>query len=96
MKKEIEARREADLGQMRASYPRAFEKWSADEEDTLRALFAERGAPALVAPLMGRTERAISLRLQKLGLIPEETLPSTADSQTRTAGPSALRSQATA
>jgi hypothetical protein len=73
MQKEVEGRREGGLAQIRTTYPRAFEKWTPDEEAELRKLFAEHGTPAAVAPRAGRTERAVALRLQKLGLIQEET-----------------------
>jgi hypothetical protein len=72
MQKEVAARREGDIAQLRNTFPRAFEKWTPEEEDGLRSLFAVHGTPAAIAPHTGRTERAVSLRLQKLGLIPAE------------------------
>jgi hypothetical protein len=78
MQKEVEGRRDGDLTQLRTTYPRAFEKWTPDEEAELRKLFAEHGTPAAVAPHTGRTERAVALRLQKLGLIQVETRPQSA------------------
>lgn len=68
--READERRDADLDELRKTCPRAFEKWSEDDESALRQGWGSGMTEAELAVRLGRTQRAIGLRLQKLGLQP--------------------------
>jgi hypothetical protein len=57
------------FGNTRGAHSKAYQPWSRDEEDRLRAAF-ERGAPvSQIAETLGRKPGAIRSRMRKLGLI---------------------------
>ena len=60
--------REVDLEELRKTVPRAFEKWTPDEDETLRAASGRGAAVGEVASSLGRSRRSVEMRLQKLGL----------------------------
>ena len=50
-----------------ARYPKAFSKWSEDEDDELRKRFEQGCSWSNLSDFFGRNENAIKLRLQKFG-----------------------------
>jgi len=57
------------FGNTRGARSKAYQPWSRDEEDRLRAYF-EKGAPvSQIAETLGRKPGAIRSRMRKLGLI---------------------------
>jgi hypothetical protein len=57
------------LSRLREKHPRAYEKWTEEEDARLRAEFAKGIARAELAALLRRRPSAIKSRLQKLGLL---------------------------
>lgn len=58
------------VAEIRRTHAQAYQPWSRDEEDRLRAAF-ENGAPVRqIADTLGRKPGAIRSRMRKLGLIP--------------------------
>ena len=60
---------EQRLRELRAVHPRAYEKWTDDEDERLRAEVARGTSRAELATLFQRQRSAISSRLRKLGLL---------------------------
>jgi hypothetical protein len=58
-----------DLGEIRISHPRAYEKWSADEDAKLSVLFNSGADKKSIAEALKRQGGAIQSRLRKLGFI---------------------------
>ncbi|HMT08899.1 MAG TPA: hypothetical protein PKA82_12915 [Pyrinomonadaceae bacterium] len=56
------------MAKIRKRYPRAYEKWSAEEDNELRSLFDRGISDTEAAEHFGRQPSAISSRLIKLGL----------------------------
>jgi len=56
------------LSQLREKHPRAYKKWTGEEDARLRAEFAEGTDEPELAELFQRQRSAISSRLRKLGL----------------------------
>jgi len=57
------------MSEIRKKYPRAYEKWTEDEDARLRAEFAKGAAKSELAALFQRRLSAIRSRLRKLGLL---------------------------
>lgn len=61
------------LLKIREKHPRAYEPWEEIEDNRLTTLFTANTPVREISEIMGRQEGAIRSRLQKLGLIDEET-----------------------
>jgi hypothetical protein len=57
------------LSQLREKHPRAYERWTEEEDARLRAEFAKGNDRVELAELFQRQRSAISSRLRKLGLL---------------------------
>jgi len=57
------------MAEIKSKHPRAYEKWTDDEDDELRLLFRRGVSNSEAAKHFGRQPSAISSRLNKLGLI---------------------------
>jgi len=60
----------ARLAEMKKEHPRAYEKWTEDEDARLRAEFAKGTDKAELVAMFQRQPSAIGSRLRKLGLLP--------------------------
>ena len=67
----IENRGELPETGLRKEHPRAFSRWTEEDESALRSRFQEGGSIQALARSLGRTEQAILARLEKMGLIEE-------------------------
>ena len=56
------------LGEVRKAHPRAYEKWTAEEDERLKVEFASGKKPPELAEILQRQRSAIVSRLKKLGL----------------------------
>lgn len=65
---EAAARRQTDLEKLHKSLPRAFERWTEDEDEKLRSAVAGGMSRQELEGVMGRSRRAVDMRLVKLGL----------------------------
>lgn len=61
---------QARLDAIRRRHPRAYEKWTAEEDAQLRSAVEAGKTVQEIAVLLGRQPGAITSRLQKLGLTP--------------------------
>jgi len=61
----------ARLAEMRKEHPRAYEKWTEDDDARLRAEFAKGTDPTELVAMFQRQRSAIKSRLGKLGLLPK-------------------------
>lgn len=59
----------ARLPQIQSQHPRAYEKWSADDDDMLRRRFAKGESTQALSIAFGRQPSAIQSRLRRLGLV---------------------------
>lgn len=57
------------LARIRRQYPRAYEKWSAEEDQALGRLVSEKHDRQEIAELLQRQASAIRSRMVKLGII---------------------------
>ena len=57
-------RRRAELEAIHRLHPKAFEKWSPEDDAELRRLAGEGRDPSSIAEALGRTERAVRMRLE--------------------------------
>jgi len=57
------------FSEIRKKHPRAYEKWTEEEDARLRAEFATGATKAELASLFQRRPSAITSRLKKLGLL---------------------------
>lgn len=64
MDREADERRRADLDEVRRIHPKAFEKWSDEDDELLRRLSSEGCSVEEIASKLGRTERAVRMRLE--------------------------------
>jgi hypothetical protein len=60
--------REERIARVREKYPHAFESWSAEDDRTLRAEFANGASIAALGRAFGRPPGAIRARLERLGV----------------------------
>ncbi|NLP06298.1 hypothetical protein GX411_10165 [Candidatus Fermentibacteria bacterium] len=65
---EAAARRQTDLEELHRSLHRAFERWTDEEDEKLRSAFAGGLPRQELEAVMGRSRRAVDMRLVKLGL----------------------------
>jgi len=72
MGREADDRRREDLVELRKTHPRAFEKWCEADDELLRSSQASGMPVERISDDLGRTVRAVTLRLQKLGLAEPE------------------------
>jgi hypothetical protein len=59
------------LSRLREKHPRAYTKWTPEEDARLKAEFAKGTSRAELAAIFEREPSAIKSRLQKLGLLAE-------------------------
>lgn len=57
------------LSELRKSHPRAYEKWTPEEDAQLAELFKSGTRTHLIADSLQRQKSAVRSRLQKLGLV---------------------------
>lgn len=62
-----------DVGEKRQANPRAYEKWTEEEDTRLLGLFDEGVTPDEISRLLGRNLGALGSRLAKLGRIEDWT-----------------------
>ena len=60
------------LNEIRKEYPRAYEPWTAEADEELRRLYSTKSSIGLLAAHFGRRPGAITSRLRRLGLDPEQ------------------------
>lgn len=68
----IASRPQGAVSDRRSDVPRAFAKWTEQEESSLREGFASGASPQEMASQLGRSSRAVEARLVKLGLMGED------------------------
>jgi hypothetical protein len=68
----IADRPQGAVSNSRNNVPRAFAKWTEQEESSLREGFASGASPQEMASQLGRSSRAVEARLVKLGLMAED------------------------
>lgn len=64
MDRESGDRRRVELDEVHRLHPKAFEKWTPEDDAGLRRLAGEGGTPSSIAEALGRTERAVRMRLE--------------------------------
>lgn len=64
MDREAGDRRRVELEEVHRLHPKAFEKWSPEDDAELRRLAGEGRDPSSIAEALGRTERAVRMRLE--------------------------------
>ena len=64
MDRESGDRRRVELDEIHRHHPKAFEKWTPEDDAELRRLAGGGGTPASIAEALGRTERAVRMRLE--------------------------------
>ena len=67
----IEDRGELPGDSIKEEHPRAFSRWTEEDEETLRSRFENGSEVEAIARILGRTEQAILARLEKMGLVDE-------------------------
>lgn len=65
----VATRTDSELTDVRAAHPRAFTKWSPEEEEALEREFRKNPDITALSGVSGRTERAVLARLEKMGLV---------------------------
>ncbi len=78
----IEDRGDLPGDTLRKEHPRAFSRWTEEDEETLRSRFENGSEVEAIGRVLGRTDQAILARLEKMGLIDE----SPDDSKAQAAG----------
>lgn len=66
---EAESDYQLRLAKIRTKYPRAYEKWTFEEDKELRTLYGLGNSTSEMATHFGRQPSAITSRLSKLGLM---------------------------
>jgi hypothetical protein len=74
----IEDRGELPGDSIKREHPRAFSRWTEEDEETLRTRFENGSGVEAIAKVLGRTEQAILARLEKMGLVDESPEPAPA------------------
>lgn len=64
-----------DFDALRAKYPRFNESWNKDDLETLKQMAADGVPPETMSEQLGRTPKAIRLRLKALGLWESKPAP---------------------
>jgi len=65
----IATRTDDEVIDVRAVHPKAFMKWSQEEEEALEREFRKNPDTAALAGITGRSEKGVIARLDKMGLI---------------------------
>ncbi len=65
----VSTRREDEVLEVRKLHPKAFMKWSPADEEELEREFRRNADATSIAKLIGRTEKAVLARLEKMGLV---------------------------
>lgn len=65
----VAARTDDEVIDIRATHPKAFMKWSQEEEESLEREFRKNPDVTALAGICGRTENAVMARLEKMGLV---------------------------
>lgn len=65
----VAGRTDGEVTDVRTAHPKAFMKWSPEEEEALEREFRKNPDITSLAGISGRTERAVLARLEKLGLV---------------------------
>lgn len=65
---EAAARRQNDLEEVHRTMPRAFERWTEEEDERLRSAAAGGLSLEELETATGRSRRAVEMRLEKLGI----------------------------
>jgi len=68
LKGDASPRKPWSLEEARTSNPRAYERWTPDEDAQVERLHREGNAPKAIAAALGRRPSAVRSRLGKLGL----------------------------
>jgi len=77
----IATRTDDEVIDVRAVHPKAFMKWSQEEEEALEREFRKNPDTAALADITGRSEKGVIERLDKMGLIqPRDEIRVTAGS----------------
>jgi len=77
----IATRTDDEVIDVRAVHPKAFMKWSQEEEEALEREFRKNPDTAALADITGRSEKGVIARLDKMGLIqPRDEIRVTAGS----------------
>lgn len=69
----VAARPDSELIDVRTAHPKAFTKWSQEEEEALEREFRKNPDVTALAGFAGRTEKAVLARLEKMGLVEPAT-----------------------
>lgn len=64
MDREGGERRRAEIEEVRRTYPRAFEKWTPEDDALFERLRGDGSTAGDIAAALGRTERAIRMRIE--------------------------------
>lgn len=65
----VAERTDGEVTDVRTAHPKAFMKWSPEEEEALEREFRKNPDTAALAGITGRSERGVIARLDKMGLI---------------------------
>lgn len=65
----VATRTDDEVIDVRTAHPKAFMKWSQDEEEALEREFRKNPDVTALAGTCGRTENAVLARLEKMGLV---------------------------
>lgn len=60
------------IAEIRKTYPRAFQSWTKEEDETLGSMIASGAEPALIVEKLQRAEGAIEARVKKLAKLKAE------------------------
>jgi hypothetical protein len=66
----VTGRLKPSMQRAKEQYPRAYERWTADEDERLRKLFQSGRDSTEIANLFQRQPSAIVSRMRKLGVVP--------------------------
>jgi uncharacterized protein (DUF433 family) len=76
------------LERIRREFPRAYEKWTEEEDGRLVQMYRSGVSPAEIARQLQRREFGIMARLVKVGLLSEDDVPALKELQERRHRPS--------
>lgn len=65
----VATRPDDEVTDVRTAHPKAFTKWSQEEEESLEREFRKNSDITTLAGITGRTENAVLARLEKMGLV---------------------------
>lgn len=70
---ETETDYHARMAKIKTRHPRAYERWSADEDERLGQMYKRKEPIASISAALERQPSAIRSRLHKLGLLPADS-----------------------